>query len=995
MLRLLLAAVVLGLAAKPGPAHGSSTPPGEGVYVVDPGLPVHPLDAYAEVLVDSAGDFDFAAARRAPPQHWRPVAEVSEPYGARYHGRHFAPGAEAYFYRVAVQTPDSLDAWELHFEDRLHHNNAWIRGNGRVVVRAYLGDSLLWTRTTGVDVPRGERDLAGRRTVDRVRAGGLPPGRVVSLVARIEPNSYGFPAYPNASLRAPGYLDYHPAFPWRVLFNAFVFGVMSITLVAHLLLLGYLRERVYGWFALWLGLCTLTQAMTVGVQPGDWLPLRHPDLRFLVWLVVPNMMLFASWLFGRAFVGTAAKYPRLDRAMLALPLAMVGIVVVQGVRIVFFDASRPMTALAGHYPALTGLALCGLALGLILSTRRDDALARYFGVGATVASAFLVLGGLWAMRLVRLSFDPFAAGMFAQVVLYSVGLAYRQRLRARAAQASALAAERGSAEVARMRDLEEVKARLFANVSHELRTPLALIAGPLQQARRRAAREAGEPPPTVPLTADEYEVVRDNAGRLGELVEQLLDLSRLEHGGMQLFLRRGGLAAHVRTLVHAFESLAEGAGVRLAADLPEACPEAVFDADKLTKIISNLVANAVKYTPPRGEVTVALRCGPERYVVEVSDTGRGIPAAEVARVFERFYRAGSTEAAGAGIGLALVKELVDLHGGSVEVSSEEGRGSSFRVSVPCTLAGLPDGATWVEEASTSSRARHSDAAATAPPTPVSTSGATAGGSRREAEPSAATVLVVEDNEQLCRFIAEALAEQPYRVLTAGDGRQGERMATEHVPDLVLSDVMMPGQDGYALCHALKTNPKTSHVPVVLLTAKADRAARHAGLTQGADAYLTKPFDVEELLLRVRNLLEARERLWAHFREQDLTLLPEVDARSLDDQFVQSVAATIAERLGDEDLSVDVLARAVGYSRSQLTRKLRALTGKTPNGLITEMRLAEAQRQLARGSGTVSEIAYRVGYANPSYFAKRFRERYGRTPSEVSVEEWPRRPLTTA
>ena len=223
------------------------------------------------------------------------------------------------------------------------------------------------------------------------------------------------------------------------------------------------------------------------------------------------------------------------------------------------------------------------------------------------------------------------------------------------------------------------------------------------------------------------------------------------------------------------------------------------------------------------------------------------------------------------------------------------------------------------------------------------------------------------------------------MLEATDGEAGERMALEHVPDLVVSDVMMPKKDGFALCHALKNNPKTNHVPVILLTAKADRQSTLSGLNQGADDYLAKPFDPKELRLRIRNLLEGRERIWQHFQSLDLTLLPDVDDRSVEDRFLQQVIGCIKNRLADEALSVDQLAREVGYSRSQLTRKVKALTGKTPNKLISEMRLHEARRLLRKRAGSVSEIAYSVGFSNLSYFAKSFRSEFGSLPSEVLEE----------
>jgi len=968
--RTLLLAVFFSLAAKLVLAQAGQ------VYRVNPGMPVQPLDAYTELLADTSGSLTFKVAREK--KSWAPLQEAVQPYGPKYTGGHLGLEASAYFTRLRIRAESLLTGWQLHFEDRLHHNIAWIRGNGRVEVRAYVGDELLWTRITGADVRADERDVPGRRTLDRIRMDGLPPGETVTLIARLEPNGFDFPAFSNASLRSPEQLDYHPLYSRAVLFNAVVLGATAIMFFAHLLLFAYLRERVYGWLALWLLFAALTHGMTVGIEPAGWLPFHHSHLRVALWIIIPSNMLFSFWLFGRAYVGTAKKYPWLDRAMLAIPVVMAVVTIVQVVRVAVFDVPRPFTALPGLYASIGVLAVCGLVLAGILATRRGDALARYFGVGALIASGFLILAGLWAQRLVVLGFDPFAAGTLAQVVVYSFGLAYRQQIRVRAAHASEIAGERARGEVERMRELDVIKARFFANVSHEFRTPLSLVLGPLDRAKKRAQRQFGEEANTVPLQADEYGIIHGNARRLVTLVDQLLDLSRLEHGNVFLQLHRGDLVPFLKRLIASFESLTEREGISLSAHFPEDCPTAFYDEDKLTKIISNLISNAVKYTPPQGAVSVVVQCEASHFTIEVSDTGSGIDEAEIGRIFERFYRVSGTETAGTGIGLALTKELVDLHSGTIGVQSSVGQGTTFRVRLPHTLAQLPDGVTAAPD-EPQALAGENEGNSTKPyPSTTRLNGAAVKNSVPEH-----TILVVEDNTELREFIGELLADD-YRVLGAVDGKQGERMAIEHLPDLVVSDVMMPGQDGYSLCHALKTNAKTSHVPVILLTARTDQHSTLEGLTQGADDYLTKPFNADELLLRIRNLLERRDRLWTHFQSLDLTLLPEVDARSLDDQFVHAVARTITEHLGDAKLSVEMLARKVGYSRSQLTRKLRAVTGKTPNALIMDMRLHEAQRQLERGQGSVSEIGYRVGFSNMSYFAKRYREAFGIAPSQVEV-----------
>jgi len=243
------------------------------------------------------------------------------------------------------------------------------------------------------------------------------------------------------------------------------------------------------------------------------------------------------------------------------------------------------------------------------------------------------------------------------------------------------------------------------------------------------------------------------------------------------------------------------------------------------------------------------------------------------------------------------------------------------------------------------------------------------------------VLVVEDNEDLREYISDILTPF-HRIITASNGLQGERMAFEHIPDLVVTDVMMPKKDGYELCHSLKRNTKTSHIPIVMLTAKAGKSNKMAGFTQGADVYLTKPFDAEELLLRIRNLIEARKRIWDHFKALDMLLVDDLEVSSVEDQFLQKVMMVIKKNLDNELFAVDDIAREVGFSRSQLHRKLKALTDKSPQQLIAEIRLNEAYRLLENKTGSVSEVAYSVGYTNMSYFAKTFKEKFGLLPSKI-------------
>ena len=930
-----------------------ATAAGQRVYRVDPAYPVHPLQDHLEVVADEGRDLTLRDLRRDTTLPWRPAARF---------GPRLAPGA-TYHARLRVSSVDPLGGWELHWEDGMHHDIAWVRGNGHVAVTAYAGGERLWRRVTGADV--ADRDLDGPQVLDRIRF-DLPADTETTVYMTVSGNSLGMMPNLNVSLRAPGYQTHQPLYPYGPLYNAFNFGLTSIIFVYHFLLFLFLRERVYGWFALWLLLAALTQGMTIGLDAAAWLGLQGGNSRLVSWLLIPNSMLFTFWLFGRAFTDSRARYPALDRWMLGLPLLMALQILGELVYVVGFDPPVVFGEVGYHYAGILIFALTGCGVAIALLTR-PDALARFFGSGALAGSVCIVIGSLWSMRILRVSFDPFGTAILLQIVIYSVGLAYRRASLRKREERARLAALEDRNEVARMKDLEEVKARFFANVSHEFRTPLALISGPLELARERGGADAG----AVSIPEQDYRVMHGSVERLRNLVEQLLALSSLESGRLFLKLRRGGLVAFVRTLSLSFASLAEQANVSLDTSFPGEREDAFYDADKLETVLINLIANAIKFAPDRGRVSVAMRTEDSHFTVEVTDDGPGIPPEELEQIFERFYRVDGTGVEGSGIGLALTKELVDVYGGTISVRSGPGHGTTFRLRLPCTLETLPRSV--MSEASDAPAAVGVSAG----------SGSLSAGvvAANEQTDEAATVLIVEDSPELRAFVTSVL-QRDYRILVAADGEAGERLALEHLPDVVVSDVMMPGKDGFALCHALKTNPKTSHVPVILLTAKADRASTLEGLNLGADDYLSKPFDPAELRLRVRNLLEARERAWQHFRSLDLTLLPDVDDRSLEDQFLQAVIGAIKDNLGDERLTVERLARTVGYSRSQLTRKLKAMTGKTPNRLVAEMRLHEARRRLEKRSGTVAEVAYAVGYANLSYFAKCFREEFGSLPSEI-------------
>ncbi|MGD8826029.1 MAG: two-component regulator propeller domain-containing protein, partial [Myxococcales bacterium] len=469
------------------------------------------------------------------------------------------------------------------------------------------------------------------------------------------------------------------------------------------------------------------------------------------------------------------------------------------------------------------------------------------------------------------------------------------------------------AQKEQLQELDAAKSRFFANVSHEFRTPLTLMIGPLEDLR------AGLHGDIAPEADREIVLALRNARRLLKLVDQLLDVARLEANRVELRAEPGDLVAFLRGLLLTFSPWVERNQVTVRLDAPAGPCEVHFDPDLLEKVFANLVANALKYTPLGGTIKVSLQAivpvpghpdfadMPDGYVtVQVKDSGAGIPADDLPHVFERFYRAvGNDEAQeGTGLGLSLARELVELHGGRIEVESEEGFGTTFTVTLPLGISHF-EPAQLAQPAGSRPAA---DSYQFSPQVALDIANEpfprddTSDGTRlRETDVDdldAPTVLLIDDNAELRAYVAKHLHAASYRALQATTGAEGLRLARQVVPDCIVSDIMMPGLDGRALCRTLKSDPELDFVPVILLTAKAGRDHKLEGLSEGADDYITKPFDVAELAARVGNLIASRQRLRERFRQEAVLRPAPADARSRDDVFLERVRQVLEAHLAD-------------------------------------------------------------------------------------------------
>ena len=515
----------------------------------------------------------------------------------------------------------------------------------------------------------------------------------------------------------------------------------------------------------------------------------------------------------------------------------------------------------------------------------------------------------------------------------------------------------------------EAKLRFFTNFSHELRTPLTLILGPVEELLTDGAD-------LLEGQRQDLQLVRRNAQRLLRLVNQLMDFRKIDVGKMSVRAIEGNLVDFVRELMDVFEKTARRRNITFRFLPAEPVVQLWFDGEILDKVFFNLLSNAFKYTPDGGQITVSLQPDPVAGTVRVSveDTGRGIAEVDQPHVFEWFYQGTRSSANSSGIGLALAEGLTRLHEGTLTFRTEPGHGTAFEVRLP-----LARPATFLEAelesgpASVTLLLPDDEPAEIAPP-PARTD---------------ATALVIEDNDDVRNFLLQKL--QPYfQVSTAPDGITGLRMAGETIPDVVVCDVNLPGLSGLEVVAQLWADWRTSHIPLVLLTARSAPEEQVAGVQAGADLYLTKPFNPTFLVESLRTLLRNRDQQREHFRRELSVNTPTVAPQRVDQKFLADLTAIIEANLDQPTLSVDDVARSLGVSQMQLYRKVKALLGTGVSDYIQSLRLTKARLLLLQEGSTIAEIAYLTGFSSPSYFSTAFKGKYQVSPSEYKALHTPGR-----
>ena len=622
-----------------------------------------------------------------------------------------------------------------------------------------------------------------------------------------------------------------------------------------------------------------------------------------------------------------------------------------------------------HHLALIGVMIIGI-YGLFLVYRVRTKLSNILVIGATLyfigsVSGFILASFPNDFSNVWKNFPllPTQIGFLFEMLFFSIGLSYRvylyqkekkltnEKYIQQLKQNQTLELEKKDA--LKYKEINDLKSQIYTNITHEFRTPLTVILGLTEQLEKNSKYKL----------ESHLSAINRNGHQLLNLVNQLLELNKLEEGSVKPHYIQGNIINYLKYITESFQSFAMSKQKNLAffsANGEELMMD--YDADKILKILSNLISNAIKFTPEFGKIKVIVQKDETTKTLQlkIEDTGQGIPDAELPFIFDRFYQVknnASSSVEGTGIGLALVKELTELLGGKISVKSIVGKGTTFDLIFPIKNTAP------IETPVLKSIAPYLN-----PSTSHSSNELTT--SLFNDKP---ILLIIEDNDDVTEYLKSCLVSQ-YQFLIATNGKIGLEKAIEHIPDIIISDVMMPEIDGLTLCENLKTDERTNHIPIILLTAKSTPEDRLKGLSKGADAYLTKPFNQEELFIRLENLVMVRKNI---LEKNDIQLNEKPESK-----FLKKLNEIILTNIENEDFDIPRLCKAMELSRTQIHRKIKALTELSSSQYIKIIKLREAKKLLETTTLNISEVAYKVGYKNPTNFSTHFKSHFGFSPNET-------------
>lgn len=852
------------------------------------------------------------------------------------------PGDKVYWARVNLvnhlDSKSRLENW-LFFPGKSEHTTVYLLdGEGRVRE----------TKLAGFQVPARQKDFSfGNQYPDRVRL-EFHHYDSATIIFKSKP-IHRRPVVLDATLTRNDFYE-----SWKevsiIQQSWFFIGFLLTFFFLSFLLFIVARDPVFLFHALFqLGVFFYLLEF-LNVLPDLPILRDHPIFIQSVLYMALCLMDVSYLLFIRTFLKLWEKYPSWDLLLRALIVVRVLVMILTTI---IFYANKNMP-LADDITAWYIMAEY-LVMMVFLFLIKESGPQRLFLIGGTlllsvgiVSNALSVVAGLG----IQMSYTQF--GGFGEVLLFTLGLGYRMK--------SLIREQR---KVMVLKETDEFKTRFYTNITHEFRTPLTVIQGFAEQ----LSKELDDP-----QHLNRLRLIQQNGDRLVRLLNRILSLSKLQSGKMDLNLRQGNIVEFIRYLLFSFQSFAWSKGIHTSflTDLEKLDMD--FDPEKLQDVITNLISNAIKFNHSDGRITVLLKVMPSgahkgKLMIQVKDTGLGMTKEEMEHLFERFYQSSPVrkKGQGSGLGLSITRELVWLMKGTIEVSSKSGEGSTFSVYLPIT--NQAPALTEKEIA----------------PIEIDLEGEP---ERKEAETKPIDeekplALIVEDNHDVISYLQQLL-EKDFNVIVAYDGAEGIEKAILLVPDVILSDVIMPNKDGLELCQTLKNDERTSHIPIILATAKATVEDRLAGLQRGADAYLAKPFNQNELFLYLQNFVMQRKKLQERYASPQKKTLPAPppgeESFEIEDAFVSKLRRIVESHLGEEGYSATQMAREIRMSRSQLHRKLTALTGQSATSFINAIRLQKARELLLQSDLTVSEIAFTVGL-EPNYFSRLFKEEVGQTPSE--------------
>ncbi|MCB0554220.1 MAG: response regulator [Phaeodactylibacter sp.] len=863
------------------------------------------------------------------------------------------------FYWAKVSLSNQLEessgqsSWVMHIAPPFTWVEAYLVKSGRVVSQHH----------TGYFRPYSEKEFKPRVQPNLIQF-QLTPGETAALYIRANASRPSMP--PDFELRLMPTDMFWAQIAKDYWSHALFLGFVLMMLLYNVILTFTARDKAHFFYSFYL-ITIAGYHLYASRMLADWLgPFlfsSHPQYLYFFKLVA-YFGLAAYMGFIRYFLNLKQLLPGWDRWFRLLMWLAIPVLALDAMLCIWSDFS----------PDIADLAIVPFTLAFLISTFLF--LWPLYKTGDK--KGYFVLAGIVAMglgiflTLVERFQSPeygllyYKTGSVLEIVAFALGLAYSRRQEVRDRQTARFELERSQllrhqehAEAERLKELNELKSRLYTNITHEFRTPLTVIMG------MAAEVEDNEKAKNLILR---------NSANLLRLINQLLDLAKLESGKLELKFIQADIISYLQYVTESFQSMAAAKNIHLTFHSDEKELWMDFDEEKIQQISYNLLSNALKFTPEKGEVTLQAR----RELMEgrsflqffVQDSGIGIGKEDQVHIFNRFYQGDSVtyNEGGTGIGLALTRELIELMDGTISVESREGIGSRFTVSLPIKQEAKRLGPAQVKAAGSGLSFVNPDIAYKQGQQPA------------DSLEDAPILLIVEDNPDVVTYI-QSILDTLYITYVASNGRAGLEQAVTLIPDIIISDVMMPEMDGYELCDALKRDERTSHVPVILLTARTADEDRLAGLKRGADAYLTKPFNKEELLVRLKNLVEVRRLLQERYAQLAMEESPSDRKPDIEDAFLQKLRLAVEAALNDQDLSVTALGPAVNLSQAQVYRKLKALTGKTPSQFIRSIRLQKAVELLETTSQNISEIAYQVGFNDPNYFTRTFHQEFGKAPSE--------------